>query len=84
MKRKRQTSNERGKVAIPAEQDFIVRCSGRGWAQFFRSGDGRAITAFAEGPIEIELIGTSQERYDRAAATERDKMSKPTKSGRVQ
>jgi hypothetical protein len=82
MKRKRQTSFERRKVAIPAGEDFIVRCSGRGGAQFFRNG--RAITAFAEGPIEIELIGTNQERYKRATATERDKMSKGTKAGRVQ
>jgi hypothetical protein len=82
MKRKRQTSIERGKVAIPAGEDFIVRCSGRGWAQFF--SNGCAITAFVEGPIEIELIGTNQERYERATATERDKMSKGTKAGRVQ
>jgi hypothetical protein len=80
MKRKRQTSIERRKVAIPAGEDFIVRCSGRGWAQFF--SNGRAITAFADGPIEIELIGTNRERY--ASATGRDKTSKPTKAGRVQ
>jgi hypothetical protein len=83
--KRRQTSIERGvrKVAIPAREDFIVRCSGRGQAQFLRGGDGRAIMAFAESPIEIELIGTNQERYERATA-ERDNMSKGTKAGRGQ
>ena len=57
-------------------------------ASFFKDSSFVPPLAFVEWTtepsIEIELIGTNQERYKRATATERDKMSKGTKAGRVQ
>ena len=62
------------KVAIPADEDFVVRFRGRGARPirvvFLRGGNG-AMTAFAHERIEIEFIGTNDARRARSLATEK-------------
>ena len=64
------------KVPIPSDEDFVVRHrAGTAKVRFLRGRDGR-MTAFADSPFEIELIGTNAERYARAVAAG-GKNSKP-------
>jgi hypothetical protein len=56
------------KLAIPPDEDFIVRVKSRSKplvAQFLRQTNG-AITVFFDHGIDIELMGTNEERYERA------------------
>jgi hypothetical protein len=68
------SNGELRKFWVPPEQDFIVSCvlddGTVVWAQFDRRRDGRELTAYVNGPMAIELIGTNSERWDQHLARE--------------